>query len=122
MKANEVEALSRILSESTNGELSIEDARETVNDFLPEFVNQYIQSPKVPSVQSQKDFHIGPKDNKRAAFFLGQAKQKYNLPVQDEYVAQNVNDADVFKKHENDLLHAISHEKQVNNAKMGKPL
>ena len=124
MLSNEVEALCRTLSESTNGELSLDDARDTVRDFLPEFIDQYVRSPKIPSVKSPKDFHIakGKTDNKRMAFFLGQAKAKYNLPVQDDYVKNVINDPEHYLDHQKQLFSDIAHEKQLNNLKFGQPL
>lgn len=124
MQQNEIEALVRTLSESTNGQLSVDDARETVKDFLPGFIEQYVRSPKVPQVKSPKDFHIGlgHTDNRRMAFFLGQAKQKYNLPVDDGYVKHRINDPLEYHAHEGDLLKQIGREKRQNNIKLGAPL
>lgn len=112
MDATQREAIARMISRASGHEIDEDAAKETVEDFMPQFIAQYTDKPRTFKM-----------DSNAMMDFMSQVRQKYNIPIRDDdYVRLNMADNAGFAKEYNVQSKIIAAEKQNANLKLGRPL
>ena len=110
MDATQREAIARMISRASGHEIDEDAAKETVEDFMPQFIAQYTDKPRTFKM-----------DSNAMMDFMSQVRQKYNIPIRDDdYVRLNMADNAGFAKEYNVQSKIIAAEKQNANLKLGK--
>lgn len=112
MNATEREAIARMVSRASKGEVDEDAAKETVENYMPQFIAQYTDKPR--------SFKM---DSNAMMDFMSQIRQKYNIPIRDDdYVRLNMASNTGFEHEFKTQSKMISAEKQNRKMTLGKPL
>lgn len=109
MDATQREAISRMVARAAG--ISEDSAKETVEDFMPQFIAEYTDRPRYFKMDSQK-----------MGTLMNQLQQKYNLDLNQDYMARYINNRVMFNNEYHGFQKMISAEKQDRKLTLGNEL
>lgn len=109
MDATQREAISRMVARAAG--IDEDSAKDTVEDFMPQFVAAYTDRPRYFKMDSQKMNTL-----------MNQLQQKYNLDLNQDYMARYINNRVMFNNEYHGFQKMISAEKQNRKLTLGNEL